>query len=457
MAAAAGALVWMGFLLGLQVRYSQGEMPSQTGSLMPVSKHARLSNAEFSAAGPRERAVLAWLCDHEVAIGFAVVTLLGLAARLAMLGLETEDYTMFLLPWYQKIRDAGGFLGLAHPIEGCDYTVFYQEFIALAASLGIPPLLAYKGLSCTFDFVLAVACSNLVRILLDKDADARADANRRWILPLVAYGLVLLLPTVVLNSAGWAQCDAIWTSLVVLSLCDYFRGRYGRCFAFVGLSFAVKLQTVFILPFYLFVYLKDRRFSVRNALTVLVFYLLPSLPAVLVGRSITTVVLPYLQQTAEYPYMSLYYPNLWYAVGLNEGPDLASQSMLGYSVLKWAAIGLMLGALALAMVWLLPRERRLDLRGRVMVLCLFLYLEVALLPAMHERYGYLLDLALLVLALIDRRFWWLFALTATASLACYDHFIFGSPAPGPALAWAFMAGCVYLLVQVVRSADAAGE
>ena len=61
----------------------------------------------------------------------------------------------------------------------------------------------------------------------------------RW-LPVIAFGATFLLPTVVLNSAWWAQCDSIYASLCLGSL--YLLLRRQTALACVALRPGLRLQ-----------------------------------------------------------------------------------------------------------------------------------------------------------------------------------------------------------------------
>lgn len=63
----------------------------------------------------------------------------------------------------------------------------------------VTPMPAVKTLSVVFDLVLAGFVLALVRQLRP---------GSRWA-SVLAASVVLLLPTVVMNSSAWAQCDSI--------------------------------------------------------------------------------------------------------------------------------------------------------------------------------------------------------------------------------------------------------
>ena len=82
--------------------------------------------------------------------------------------------------------------------------------------LPFPSLYMYKGLSMVFDIVLAAAVGWMVWRLGQRRSKPAA---------VLAYAAVFLLPTTILNSGFWAQCDSIYTSFIVLALVCLFFDR----------------------------------------------------------------------------------------------------------------------------------------------------------------------------------------------------------------------------------------
>jgi Gpi18-like mannosyltransferase len=60
---------------------------------------------------------------------------------------------------------------------------------------------------------------------------------------------VFALPSVVINSALLAQCDALWAGACVLAISAMIRGQTLRSLIWCGIAFAFKAQAAFIAPF----------------------------------------------------------------------------------------------------------------------------------------------------------------------------------------------------------------
>ena len=136
------------------------------------------------------------ICRREV-VFLLGISLIGGVLRFWLRNDISGDYRAFLQPWYETIQQFGG---KALGVQVGDYNLPYQTFILMMTYLPLKPLYAYKLVSCIFDYLLAVLAGKLAGIL---------GGTRKAQMAL--YGAVLLFPQVWIDSAHWAQCDAIYT------------------------------------------------------------------------------------------------------------------------------------------------------------------------------------------------------------------------------------------------------
>ena len=190
-----------------------------------------------------EKKFVAWVEKYSAFIFIAVISVLGLAARISAFNFHTADSDCFLLPWFEQIKANGGLATLGEQVG--NYNIPYQILIGLLTYIDLEPLWLYKAVSCVFDFVLAAAAAMLAQTLC---------GSRSALLPCSVYTATLFLPGVILNSAVWAQCDSIYSSFVLLSLLFLFKKKNVPAFIFLGFAIAFKLQAVFILPFFILFY-----------------------------------------------------------------------------------------------------------------------------------------------------------------------------------------------------------
>ena len=341
---------------------------------MGKGKHAKQMAPAGIAGGPSS-------CMVPVTVLLLIV---GIIARVCCMDIVSGDMKTFLVKWYMRAEEAGGLSSLSKSIG--NYNIFYQTLVALLTYLPFQPIHAYKLLSIVFDATLAGVSVYLYRTLSDT-----VDFERS----MLVFGVVWALPTTFLNSAAWGQCDSIYATFVLVAIALLMRKKpYWSAFT-LGLAFACKLQTVLVLPFFLiwFVCADNRpNFLKLVALMVLGFYL-PCLPGIFAGRGLLDPVLIYTDQADLYKRLTLGYPNIWGIVG-------SGLFWLRQPAMVLAGVGV-LAALIYAKV------RRIDVsnkRSAVLVLIWTTWYVLMTLPSMHDRYGYVLTLVVVLFATCDRRF-----------------------------------------------------
>lgn len=326
-----------------------------------------------------ERAILQMIETKKDVLFFVAITLLGGAIRFS--GKECVSYDMigFLLPWYETIK-AGRLVSLRE-LTG-NYGFPYQTLIAVMTYIPLNPVYCYKILSCVFDFGLAFVSAKFGCALKQK---------KSAVLFLAIYGIILISPTVVLNSSVWGQCDSVYAFFLVLGCYCFWLERYRMAFAWIGVAFAFKLQAVFIVPFLVFYYVKEKKCSIVSGLgiSVLAFYAL-QLPGLMVGHSLLKPIQIYYGQTGENPYMWMNYPSFWVLVGDD------------YTNLKSAAILLTVCILGTGLYVFMHSTvgfKHMDVFMGMLIWSVWTC--VLFLPAMHERYGYFVDILVIIYAVIS--------------------------------------------------------
>lgn len=332
------------------------------------------------------------------AVFCAVLLALALALRASVFDMETGDYRDFLARWVDYYRQNGGFRAFAQLPPYCNYHVPYLYFLALFSCLPFRDLYLIKLLSVLFDVLLAWAAAKLTGCV------TRSKAFR-----LGCFFAVLFWPTVFLNSAVWGQCDSIYTAFALLGIWLALDDRPVLSMCMMACSFAFKLQSIFLLPIILVLWI-GKRYSWKHLLVFPLAYFLLILPAVLLGRPLWETLGFYFQQTGSvgdglnYNSPSIF-AILW---------RIPEEQREGVARLAICAAGLYLLNL-LALAWLKRREL-----SNQAVICLGLLMAIGipfLLPHMHDRYFYPADLLSLVLAFSVP------ALVLTAPLVCFASFL----------------------------------
>ena len=332
----------------------------------------------------------------------AVLLLAGaFVARLLAFGHETLDYQWFLGPWVQHFRDFGGLSGFSVPVG--NYHVAYLYFLALFSYIPVPDLYLIKLLSAFFDVVLAYFVMQTVGLY------TQSTQRRRMV-----FFVTLYLPTVFLNGAYWGQCDSIFTAFLVMSFYYAMKHRPMLSMATLAVSFAFKLQAVFLFPLYL-VFLFTRQIRLRHLPVFPAVYLLVIFPAILLGRPFWDTVLLYFQQ-ADPTGRGLNY-NSPSVFALYQGPRVnPGLAQIGI-IVAFAFV-----ALVCLIVWF--RHRRQVSNGTFLTLALLFVVGVPFfLPQMHERYFFPADLFAVILGFARLRFLPAIVLTQFASLLGYYTYL----------------------------------
>jgi Gpi18-like mannosyltransferase len=334
----------------------------------------------------------------------AAVILAGLAlwTRLALLQFESVDYTDHLKDWFTTLATTPGLGAFKQPTW--NYTPPYVYLLKLVSiPLAEHPLRAVKTLGLLFDALLATGAYLVVR--------QRFQRARH--LALAAAALVLFSPTVILNSAAWAQCDAIYTALLLLCLVALMREQNALAFALFGLAFSFKLQAAFLLPLLGVVYLR-RRFSVAYFLCIPAIYLLMIVPALVAGMPPNLALAIYGEQFELYRKLTYSAPNLYQWIS-NDYYDMFVSS--GLALAAAVALGIVSPAV------LSGRRLSPDL---LVQLALVLTLALPFVtPKMHDRYFFPADVLSIVYALYFPRRFYVPVLVTLCSLLSYGPFLFG--------------------------------
>jgi hypothetical protein len=423
-------------------------------------------------------------------LAYVAVALGAVAVRWAFVDFQSGDFVAFLSRWWSYIEQHGHLAALSDG-SFSNYNTPYLVLLALATYLPVRAITAIKAISIAFDLLLAITASRLV---------AAVRPRSPW-LPFVAFAIVALLPTVVMNSGVWAQCDSIYATFCLASLVSLVRGRPWAASTWFGVAFAFKLQAIFLLPVLVGV-LVVNKLRLRTLVAAPVTFLACLVPALIAGRSL-------LSQLAVYPAQISDPSGVGGTVGgtaagggpagggapggqMPGGPGtpgprpggtggppggmptpaaptqtatLTHNAPTPYAWLPSSTVWLYVGLAVTALVvlafglWLLWRRRPLTGGEIVLVAATATLLIPLLLPQMHERYFYLAEVLLVVGGVVD----WPFAIPAAfiqvASVSTYLGYLRNQPLMPlqGAAGFAVVAGlaATALLVRSLRSSTRA--
>ena len=354
-----------------------------------------------------ERKIWDWVLRHFILISVIAVTAMALIGRYNMMYFQSGDMRSYLLKWFNHFADNGGVRALSEQVG--DYNIPYQTLLALMTYIPLDPVYQIKILSFIFDFALAFLISRIAMTLTQ-------DRNKA----AISYMAVIMLPTVTYNSAYWGQCDSIYVFFCVLSLLMILKEKYAWSAVALGAAFAFKLQAVFYLPFFLLVYVWQKRFSIVHFLWIPVTMIVLSLGGIVQGRHIGDVFTIYLSQTGNNPCMSVNYPSLWALYLANYVTKNADFFQENHVYAMMMAFAVLLGIV----LTVLRSDKKPQKADIVKLAFLIVYTCVFFLPEMHERYGYMYIMFGLLVVLIDAKMAPAYLILVALDTVIYANYLF---------------------------------
>lgn len=356
-------------------------------------------------------AFLSFFRKHYLLIAFILIVALSLTVRLVFLPFVSGDMNHFLLPWFNYLREFGGFKALkTYPWVGSgiskpgDYPVAYINLLALLSYIPGNPITLIKISSILFDYVLAIGAVLIIR-----------EFNKNNFLSLIAFAAFVFFPTSILNSAIWGQSDQMYVALVVWTVWLLLRKHPVLAMIPLGFAISIKLQSVFFLPVLIYMWLA-KEFKLRNMLIIFLVIFSTFLPSYLAGAQFAMPFKMYYEQitsiysNANYGAGSMYafFEMAKFKDGINKGGVFLAFTFIGI-------------ALLILYHYQVPATKK----NLVFVSVLFSLLSPFVLPHMHERYFYMADVFLIIYVIVYRRKYLFAALMSFSSVITYTHFLTG--------------------------------
>ncbi len=339
--------------------------------------------------------VMTWLL-------LTVITGCVVLGKISLLDYVSDDYEIFLSGWLEEYEALTLKQGLGTYI-GSDYSPPYLYILLLISRLkNYPWMYMIKAVSMAAEGLMAYSVMKLSSLKL------RSGHYR-----LLAFHMTLLLPTLVFNGAYWGQCDVIYSGFCLLALFHALKGRGALSMGLVGVALSFKFQTVFILPVLLPLWLR-RDVKLWNLLMIPAAYMVMMIPALWGGKSLHHVLTVYLQQAANYNFLTMNGPSLYEIFPRIKGMENVIYNMFS-NMAMMMALAYMAGVCVLLILY---RDALTD--EAVILSALVLTGGIPyLLPKMHERYTFMADLLALTVCLFNRRRAALPLLFGMASYVCY--------------------------------------
>ena len=321
--------------------------------------------------------------------------------RGGLLHFKSSDYNAFINSWLEQMRNVSITEAIRAKIG--DYNMPYLYVLALISRSDINNFFLVKFVSIAFDAVLAYYAMKIVSVKFES-------IN----VQITAFAATLGIPTVMLNSAFWGQCDVIYAALAIATFYYGFTGKSIRSLVFFGLAFSVKLQTVFIAPM-LIVFLFTKKIKVYHLWVPILTFFATLVPALIAGKPFMETISIYYNQINSYPQMECGAPNIYVLLG-----------NVNFENFNFIAI-LMTGGVVASLLYFLyvNREKITSPADYVGIAFVFVLAIPMLLPRMHERYFFLADVLSVVLIFFNRKKWYFAPIIILGSFMTYSRFLLG--------------------------------
>ncbi len=303
---------------------------------------------------------------------------IGIILKLILLPIRTGDYVCFLEPWINFIKTHGYAASLKYNFY--DYTPTYIYLLIGIAKTGLNPLFLVKFTSIVFEFITAY--------FIGKIAYLKFQTNRViW----ASIAIVPILPTVILNSSYLSQCDSIYSSFILGSIYSFFKEKQLLSVLFLGIAFALKIQTAIILPLFFVIMLKGY-IKWYYFLIIPIVYIVSILPAAVYGRPFEELLGIYLLQSNHYKFLTLNFPNIYIWISNNF-----------YEPVKLTGVLTTVFTTLLFGIWLSRKQFQFTFELWIKLAFLSAITVPFLLPGMHERYMYIGDVMGVIYFIVTRK------------------------------------------------------
>ncbi len=344
-----------------------------------------ISEAKTNADGPRF--IDSLLCKQFCIKGlkFEMVDLLFVIAlwilaylsRTKLFPIVSGDFVSYN-EWMQKISDEGVFSVIGN------YGTSQIYMMGLVVAVTDNWLSGLKVLSIFFEYATSIAA---FLILLHMTGSTRKS--------VMGMAFVLLSPTYILNGAYWGQCDAIYTCFIIWGIYYLLKDKGNLSMIMMGIALSFKLQAIFIFPFLIIIWLKKYTLKLLHFIWIPIVYFATSLPALFAGCSISDIFFAYTDQTSQFPWGTLEYPNLYAFLDENING--------GHHMDEVSGAGLFLAIIVLGIICYYIYVKKIDITEKILILIALLTVAVTIytLPHMHDRYGVILDMIVVIYAVIN--------------------------------------------------------
>ncbi len=332
---------------------------------------------------------------------FLVAFISVILARFMLFGFSSQDYNVYLSEWFKHLYDNG----FDFKDNFSNYNFPYLYLLWVGTLFTSDSLIVVKVIGLIADVFLAAGAFKIIKHY----------KNETW--AMVAFIILLLIPEVMINSSMWGQADSVFTAFIIWSFYFFIKGRNVTGWVFYALAFSFKIQAIFVLPAILiwFVITKQKFWYPLVGIGV---FLATSIPAILGGRSLLHIFDAYRMQImgdGTNTQLSTNIPNI--AVFID---NYAFVPEFKYVMICGTATVVIL----MTILILHYRERIMGQQFALLkIAVVFAYVIPFLLPSMLDRYFFLANTILVILALLEYKYILMVFISQTVSVMTYTVFL----------------------------------
>lgn len=349
----------------------------------------------------------------------ALIVAMALLIRLFFLDFETEDGMAYFALWVNRFRELGIKTSLGANIT--DYSPLYTTVLTILSLLPMKALTIVKIVPIVCDFVIGLVALLIYRLYKGDEATITGK--------VIIIFVTLLNPISVLNSSAWGQSDSAYACFLLLGL--YYLSKVEKegdklsdvSVIMFALAISIKLQAVFTLPVLLYFYIAKKRTAYSKGVKLSQFiwfpivYFVSAIPMFLCGKTLKDIFSVYAQQTGEYnDTLTMRYYNFFTLIGdrLNES------NFDGYFY-----YGMIMAVAVLFLIYYLSfrKEVTLDVSNLLLLSIVTVLTLNYFLPSMHERYAYVAEVAIVILACLNKKYVIPSILTVVCTLSAYADYL----------------------------------
>ncbi|MFL0250058.1 hypothetical protein ACJDT4_06450 [Clostridium neuense] len=340
--------------------------------------------------------------ETSMKIIFMIILALTIYIRISMFKYMSGDYIDYLKVWIDKMRQYPGVESLGKNIG--NYNPPYMYILFIISKFKMHSLYLIKYVSTVFDYLIAIYVFKMISKF----------TGEKSLLPFISFFAFLCLPTVILNSAMWGQCDSIYASFCLMGLYYTLNNKKYLGIILFSTAFCFKLQSIFILPIIL-VFIFKGEYNIKHLILFPITFFIELLPDILCGRPLNEVFMIYFNQADYVKILSANSPSLY---------SLVDNTSSNYEALYLPSL-LVAATVMLLFICLIYLFKDALENRKYIEICFVLTLIIPyLLPKMHDRYFYLAEVFALLYVCLNKKKWYILPMTVAASLLAYRNYLF---------------------------------